>query len=210
MKTKNKLYLLKFLILILLSLQEISGYTQNLNNQYFRVSNENLNIYANYLTFINDTVVVFSNIYRPMEKNIRIELKYKKTKDIIEIYSPKNLLDSIDLTKYGFKNNKKLEIVENALLDKENSDIYILRKDFKKNPDLIFVIENEKYRLDMGETDSYGLVTKSPRRNRKLERKLKMFKDNSDFELKILKGYDAYEKYGYDYVFGVFEITRKK
>lgn len=52
-------------------------------------------------------------------------------------------------------------------------NLYVIRKDFEKSPKLFIKIDRNEYEVDMGESNSYGLLKKSPRKNRKLHRDLK-------------------------------------
>lgn len=75
---------------------------------------------------------------------------------------------------------------------------------------LAFIIEGKTYIQDLGQSDGYGLVKKKPKRNRRLEKRLKEIAKNHDkYNSEFLKGLRAYKKVGLKYVPGVIIIDRK-
>jgi len=139
-----------------------------------------------------------------MWKYFEKELIYKKQSDRLTIY----VTDSMKLYNYGFKNEKQLTIEGNALLNEIQKDLYVVRNDFDKSPNLFIKFEGKDYEVDMGESNSYGLLTKSAKKNRKLQRELKKI-NLDDYDAILTKGIEAYIKFGYKYVFGVIELKHK-
>jgi len=159
--------------------------------------------------FLNDSIVAISDIPRHMGRMARIELSYKKDDGKVVVYTTTNSADSIIIKDFGFSNGKELVYEDRALVNEINEELYVVRSDFKKNRDMFVIIDDKKYILDMGTTDGYGLVKRKPRRNWRLKWKMKSIrKDNPEIE--VLSGYDAYQKYGYRYAFGVIEVRVHK
>ena len=79
----------------------------------------------------------------------------------------------------------------------------MLKNNLKINPYLIFKFKGIDYKMD----DTSNLVTNEKGiKNRKLTRIIKQKKAS----MKVLKGFDAYQKYGCEYVVGVVEIDERK
>jgi hypothetical protein len=84
----------------------------------------------------------------------------------------------------------------------------VRQKDFGNYPDVIHLIDRKKFIQNAGEQNGYGLIKRKHRRNRVLERKLKnLTKDNCTIEL--VRGLNAYNRFGIRYVFGTIVITTK-
>jgi len=195
--------MIKITLIFLTIVFSIDCYSQKLGTDYYFISNDTL-LVDHFLTFKNDSVVIVSSVPRHMWQYFEIELKYKKQSESLTIY----VNDSLKLKNYGFDNNKQLRIEGNALLNESHKDLYVVRKDFKKNPNLFIKFNGKEYKMDMGESNSYGLLTKSPRNNRKLKRDLKKI-NLDDYETILRKGFDAYKVFGYKYVFGIIELKHK-
>ena len=195
---------MKIILLVTLILFSFSNcLSQRLNEKYYFLTTDSL-LVDHFLTFKNDSVVQISSVPRHMWRYFERDLKYEKHGNIILIV----VNDSLQIDNYGFKNKKELKIEGNALTNESQREVYIIRKDFEKSPDLIVKFEGKDYKVDLGESNSYGLITKSPRTNHRLQRKLKTV-DLNNYEITLIKGFDAFKKYGYKYVFGVIELKLK-
>ena len=86
-------------------------------------------------------------------------------------------------------------------------EVYVLREIFEKFPDLAVKYNNNYYWLDSPES-SNGIITKDGKKNRKLSRILKN-KDSTELEIKVYKEYEAFERFGYEYIFGIIEVREK-
>jgi hypothetical protein len=177
--------------------------------RYYIISNDSVHS-DHYLTFLNDSMAEISSVPRTMSGMARTELLYKKIDGNLVITTNTNSVDSLVIKNFGFSNDKELVIRDRALVNSRNSEVYVVRSDFKKNPAMFIFCDGKEFKQNMGKSDGYGLVNRSPRRNRRLERKLKSINNFDDYEIKLHKGYDAYLKYGYKYVFGVIELIRKE
>jgi hypothetical protein len=73
-----------------------------------------------------------------------------------------------------------------------------------------FEINEKIYKVDLGITDGYGLLRKNPRKNRRFEKILKkIYETPTNYNVEIIKGLKAYDRYGIKKVFGVARITKK-
>lgn len=137
----------------------------------------------------------------------------------MESFSPKT--STVTIRKYIFKlidstiliedSNFKVNlfIKNKALIDTANQIIYVDQKDFQQHVFLV-VIEGEKFyqkaELNAGLQSILGANTE----NDKLKRKLEQVQASlGSYEVKMYKGLKAFELYGYPYIFGVMEISRK-
>lgn len=73
----------------------------------------------------------------------------------------------------------------------------------------IYSIDGKTYKQKRVKTDGYGLVLKDYRPNQKLKKRIKELKAGN-FKITILRGKEAYDKYGLLGMDGVIEITEKK
>ena len=88
--------------------------------------------------------------------------------------------------------------------------VYVLYKDFSKKYYLTYLIDGKVYKQETGLSDAYGLIKSNPKENRALKDKLASFNGNPDnYIVTVYKGLAAYNKFGYDSVFGVIEVRRK-
>ncbi len=151
-----------------------------------------------------------------MSGRLSLTYKYQKSDTTITIFTDKISKSDKDwLTRFGYSffynSNIKLTIIKGGYLDFDNSLIYVEQEKSRGNYKLAYIIEGKTYIQDMGQTDGYGLVKKKPKRNRRLEKRLKQIADNPDkFNLEFLKGLRAYQKVGLRYVAGVIIIDRNK
>jgi len=195
---------MKAILLSLLTIFSIIDcFSQKLDTKYYFFSNDTL-LTDHYLTFKNDSIVQISSIPRHMWQPMQQELKYEKLYEKLIIH----IDTSLHLDNYGYNCDKELTIKKKTLINELRQEIYVIRKDFDKNPDAIVMFNDKEYKIDSGETNGYGLVTKSAKKNRRLKRKLKTVNLN-EYEINTVKGYEAYKKFGYKYVFGVIELKKK-
>ncbi len=99
--------------------------------------------------------------------------------------------------------------IEGGFIDYDKSLIYVRQKNFGDNPDMAFIIDGKTFIQDVGVTDGYGLVKKRPKTNKPLQKKLKNI-DKNNCTLEIIRGLNAYKKFGIKRVYGVIVITTKR
>jgi hypothetical protein len=149
-----------------------------------------------------------------MGGRLTMTFKYTKTDTTIEILP--GLLtkqDSLSLNafelNYFIKPLIRLTKIDGGFIDYSKSLIYVRQKDFGDNPDSAYIIDGKTFIQDVGVTDGYGLIKKSPKTNKALQKKLKgVTKDNCTIE--IVRGLEAYKRYGIKRVYGAVVITTKQ
>jgi hypothetical protein len=202
----------KLLIIFILILFSFNlSYGQKPGDYYVAVSTDSTQ--GGRLKFLNDTTVELSSIPRHMSPSIKTVYKYVSTDTTIEILP--GIVANKDITPTGIyvqpvlKTKLTLTKIDRGFIDYSTSLIYVRQKDFPDNPDITYVIDGKSYLQDMGVTDGYGLVKKSPKTNKALQKRLKTIdKDNCTIE--IVRGLAAYERFGINRVYGVIVITTKK
>lgn len=206
--------MVKYLTLYLfLFFSFIGSYGQTLGDYYVSISTDS--IQGGRLKFLSDTTVELSSIPRHMSPSLKTIYRYVSTDSTIEIM-PKAITDRPSVLPTGIyvqpsALNTKLTLTKIAggFIDYNKSHIYVRQKDFPANPDITYIIDGKSYVQDMGVTDGYGLIKKSPKTNKALQKRLKTIdKDNCTME--IVKGLAAYKRFGVEKVYGVIVITTKK
>lgn len=184
-----------------------------MNILYYGVSSDS--VFANHqLEFKNDTLLEISSMPRHMSAQFKIAFNYKRENNSIMINKKViNSKDSLVLINFGFSQflNSIFLIMENkALLDEINNIVYVLYNDFKDKYYLTYLIDNKVYKQESGFSDSYGLIKNSPKENKELKDKLNSINEViNDYDFKVYRGLEAYRRFGYMSVFGVFELKRR-
>jgi hypothetical protein len=181
---------------------------------YYGVSSDSLHS-GHQLEFKNDTSLEISTFPRHMSRQFTMTFQYKKSGKTIEIFNPKiSQQDSLALTNNGFKQflDKVVFTVDGkAIIDKSNRLIYVIYGDFEKKYYLTYLIDNKIYKQETGLSDAYGLIKNNPKGNKVLKDKLASLKDDlKNYDIKVYKGLEAYNKLGYKSVFGVIELKRRQ
>jgi len=187
-------------------------YGQKLNQTYYGVSSDSL--YSGHqLVFTTDTTLEISTFPRHMSKQFKVTFNYKQTGDKIEIHT-NNILraDSIALSNHGltqFLKSFTLAKDKRAIVDTSSKMVYVLYKDFSRKYYLTYIIDGKTYKQETGLSDAYGLIKNNPRENKALKDKLASL-NLDNYTANIYKGLEAYEKFGYDNVFGVIVLKQKE
>ena len=204
---------LRILIILLICLFASESYSQEFNKIYYGIVSDSISR-NHYLEFKNDSIVELYSIQRHMQSQFKMAFVFKKENGKIRIQ--KNRITPTELEKlnqYGFEYfSKKIELDTDgkALLDKTNRVVYVIYDDFKNDNYTTYIIDGNEYRQENALANSYGLLEREPKRNRKLKKKLKKIESNyKNYTIKIHKGIDAYLKFGYEKVLGVIELNRK-
>jgi hypothetical protein len=204
---------LRILITLLICLITGESYSQEFNKLYYGIVSDSINR-NHYLEFKNDSIVELISIRRHMQPQLRIELTYSKHDGDISINSDEiNERKAEEIKQYGFNpflNGITIENDGKVFLDKTNRMIYVIYDDFKNENYTTYIIDGIEYRQKDAIANSYGLLERQPKRNRKLKRKLKKIEpDLENYKIEVHKGIDAYLKFGYEKVLGVIELKRK-
>ena len=204
---------LRILIILLICLFASESYSQEFNKIYYGIVSDSISR-NHYLEFKNDSIVELYSIQRHMQSQFKMAFVFKKENGKIRIQ--KNRITPTELEKlnqYGFEYfSKKIELDTDgkALLDKTNRVVYVIYDDFKNDNYTTYIIDGNEYRQENALANSYGLLEREPKRNRKLKRKLKKIEsDLKNYKIEVYKGIDAYLKFGYEKVLGVIELNRK-
>jgi len=116
--------------------------------------------------------------------------------------------DTNNKTLKRLKESKFLVNGDNQLFDIVSGYTYVDNNSASDKYD-IYSIDGKIYKQKRVKTDGYGLVRKSYRPNKKLRKRIKEF--NADnCEITVLRGKEAYDKYGLIGIDGVIEIAEKK
>jgi hypothetical protein len=165
------------------------------------------------LRFLSDSTVELSNVPRHMSGRLAIIFKYITTDTTIEILP--GLVakeDSLSLSAFGLNFSSpiiKLTKIKRGFIDYNRSLIYVRQKDFGNNPDIAYIINGKTFMQDAEVSDYLGIVKKRPKTNKALQKKLKSLnKDNCTIE--IVKGLDAYKRFGIKTVYGAIVINTKQ
>lgn len=166
------------------------------------------------LKFLSDTTIELSSVPRHMSPSLKTVYKYTTTDTTIQIFpEPVISQDSPQKGLYvqslALKTKIILTKIHGGFIDFNKSLIYVRQKDFGDNPDIAYIIDGRTFIQDVGETDSYGLIRKDPKTNKALRKKLKgLDKDNCTIE--IVRGLNAYKRFGIKRVYGAVVITTKQ
>lgn len=181
------------LFLVLLCILTCSVCQGQVLGEYF-VSIPSDSTVARRIKFITDSTGELSRIPTHMSVQQKELFTYRVKDGLIEILPQK-------LT---------LKVIENGFISESNSTIYVRERDFSKNRDIRVIIDGKEYIQNVGETNSYGLVVKGARRNKKLHKRVNAILQNPDkYTIQTFKGLEAYKRYGYKGVYGVIVITSK-
>lgn len=189
-------------ILFLLFLITFNSYSQDLNTFYTSFSSENPREHI--LRFLNDSNVQFQNVPTHRSKIISFKVRYFKENENI-IIDIKNLTETerSDLKIFNLDYLENLKIILNKnkseLVDRENQTVYVKQNILNTNRmkrKAITVIDSERLIVDRGITNSYGLIEKMPKGNRKLTKFMVKNASNPKYKTKIIRGLKAYEEYG--------------
>ncbi|RYY88021.1 MAG: hypothetical protein EOO15_10225 [Chitinophagaceae bacterium] len=174
---------------------------------YIGISSDTAHV-SHFLTFLTDSTVEISSIPRHMSPSFKKVLTYTKESGDLLVRR-----DSARETFSGFPEFSKdfyLTAKGRALLDTFNKTVYVQERDFKTY-DLLYIIDGKRYKQKVGQVDAYGLVKKSFPENVDLKKLLSEIKPTVDtYKVKFYKGVAAYSKYGYRFVYGVVELSRKQ
>lgn len=186
---------------------------QKLNKIYYGVSSDSSH-HEHLLEFKTDTTLEISTFPRHMSRQFKLILNYKRTGNTIKIFHQNiTQTDSISLLKNRlsqFANNTTFKLDKRAIVDTSSKIVYVIYKDFSKKYFLTYIIDGNIYKKESGLADVYGIIKNNPKENAALRTKLTSLNDSIDnYTIKVYKGFDAYNKFGYNCVFGVIEFQQK-
>jgi hypothetical protein len=135
-----------------------------------------------------------------------LNLTYKVSKDTITFQGDDK--DSNNRTIERLLNSKFIITGDRKIFDVVSGYTYV-DSDLISDKYDIYSIDGKIYKQKRTKTDGYGLVRKDYRPNKRLKKQVKQI-DADNYEIKVLRGKEAYDKYGLIGMNGVIEITEKK
>lgn len=190
----------KILFFILLS--TLNSYSQDLGIFYTSFSSENPREHI--FRFLNDSIVEFQNIPTHGSKIFSFKRKYFKENGNLTIEIG-NLTEeeqnNLKIYNLDYLENKKINLRKrkNEFIDKGNGTVYVDRKTLNRNyikRKSITIINNKKFIVDRGITNGYGLIEKMPKENKKVTEFIMENAEDPKFKSEVIRGLQAYEKYG--------------
>lgn len=167
------------------------------------------------LKFIDDSTAELSFEPRHMSGRFSKIRKYSTTDSTIEIL-PEILTTADSLPLLLFRTNYfiyaaiSLKKITGGFIDYRQSVVYVREKDLGKAPNLAFFIDGKRYIQKGVETTSYGTVKKAIKPKKALSKALKRIQKNiDDYHFEIVRGFNAYKRFGIKWVYGVIVITKK-
>lgn len=188
------------------------SFGQKLGDYYVPISIDS--IQGSRLKFLSDTTVELSTIPRHMSPSIKAIYKCMSTDTTIQIF-PEPLTNQdtqssgLSVQSSALKTEIVLTKIDGGFIDYNKSLIYVRQKDFGDNPDIAYLIDGKTYIQDVGVTDGYGIIRKTPKTNKALQKKLKGI-DKEKCTIEIVRGLNAYKRFGLKRVYGVIVITSKQ
>ena len=204
----TKRYLFSFFLLV----SATSIYGQKIGDYYVSISIDSSQ--GGRLKFLSDTTVELSSIPRHMSPSIKKVYKYTRADTTIQIF-PENVVSKdtqssgLYIRDFDLKTKIILTKIDGGFIDYSKSLIYVRQKDFGDNPDVAYIFDGKTYIQDVGITDGYGLIRKSPKTNKALQKKLNGL-DKNNCTIEIVRGLDAYQRFGIKRVYGAVVITTTK
>ncbi|MDJ1491518.1 hypothetical protein QNI19_01170 [Cytophagaceae bacterium DM2B3-1] len=187
-------------------------YGQKSNDYYVSVSMED-DLPNCRLKFISESIIELSTIPHQKQEQVKKSFTYTTHGKTIEIL-PGNLnsQDSLSLINsrlmYFISPSANLTKIEGGFIDYPKSLIYVREKDFSQNPDLTYIIDGKIYVQEISIPAKNGVTEKRPRKNKALQEKLKTIKEQPyKYTIEVVKGLEAYQRFGIKMVFGVIVIT---
>jgi hypothetical protein len=186
---------------------------QKRSSLYYSVSSDSLHT-GHQLEFKSDSSLEISTFPRHMSRQFKMTVNYKRAGNTIKlILCTISQEDSQSLSNNGltqFLNETTFIIDKRAIVDTSSKMVYVLYKDFSKKYFLTYLIDGKAYKQETGLSDAYGLIKNNPKENKALNKKLACLNDNLDnYIINVYKGLEAYNKFGYESVFGVIEFRRR-
>lgn len=196
-------------LVVILGLIYCTGTAQQLNTPYRTAVEDNLQLH--YLVFTDEfnCKVIF-----PLQNHADAMLglnrggfnvQYKTTKGTLTFILEE--ANTVDLIVDRLQNARFILTSDNYLFDSASGFTY-LDENLTTDKYTIYSFEGKIYKQKAAKVDGYGLIRKSYKMKGRLKRKLKAV-DEEKHTVSIIKGKEAFEKYGLIGMNGVFEIKEK-
>lgn len=182
-------------IFVIFYFSTLSLNAQILEKKYIKINDKSVLEVINYNNIILKYPIIYGDLI--------------KTKNFLNLeYEIKN--DTLNYIEDGI--NKTFLIKEKMLINYSNQDVFIKEEEYLKRLTLV-LFDNEKFYIRFPKT-SNGIIVEdyinndSEVLNNKLKKKLKNINKNK-YNVEIIKGFEAIEKYGYEGINGVIVIKKK-
>ncbi|WBL23839.1 hypothetical protein [Zunongwangia sp. HRR-M8] len=205
----------KNILLLILIFLSVNTFGQKLNDFYTSFSENGI---KHNLNFDENGIVEIGSIRRHMSPFYDIVGTYHKRGDSIYIEMEKiNSLELSKAKKFGLESFSEMKLVlyqnGSELIDIKNQTVYVTSKRLNnkkiKRKSIAF-IDNQKYTYERIVTDGYGLIRRVPRKNKRFDKALAGVLENPEnYEIKVIRGLAAYEKYGLIGINGVSIMNKK-
>ena len=159
------------------------------------------------LTVLTDSTIEVSSMPHHLSQQYQKTLSYSIHQSELVVLGDisENIPTQYSFVSKGFKLIRKGD----ALLDTSSKTVYVPVNQFQTY-NLLYIIDGKHYLQKMGQTDGYGIIKKQFKQNSSLEHALKNLEPTIEtHSVNVYKGFEAYQRYGYKYVFGVIEICKK-
>ena len=201
---------MRLLILIIFILATKILTAQEYSSYYTGVPSDSIG--GGQLRFYDDSTIELSSFPRHMSQSVSLRFRYIKDSSCITVLT--NKLSSSDTSKLKYFGlnvpSTKLTLIENGLINEKSSIIYFRQRSNSNTLNVTYIIDGKTYIDELGNTNAYGLISKEPKRNKKLQKKLSRINTSlEEFNIQVYKGLDAYKRFKMEGVSHVFVITTK-
>lgn len=199
----------RYILPLFIFFSQPAAHGQQLGDYYLPITMDNTQ--NKRLKLLSDTTVELSSIPRHMSPSVKAVYKYMSTDTTLEILLNQSIIQGLQSTEIDVRQPElvpKLTLtkIDGGFIDYARSIIYIRAKDFPNKPYTTYIIDGKTYQQDVPIMDSYGLVKKSPKTNKSLQKRLKTIsKDKCTIE--TIRGLSAYKRFGVKMVHGVVLIN---
>ncbi len=197
---------MRVLLIIFFGLVLNYGTAQKLNINY-RTSTDSTER-LHYLVFTSDSfckLVYPDRIHGEVIPPPNFSFGYKRSNDTITFHFL--LIETNSIIK-RLKESKFIITQDGKLVDLVSGYTYVDNKLVSDKYD-IYSIDGKIYKQKRAKTDGYGLVRKDYKPNERLKKRIKELSSDK-FKVTVLRGKNAYDKYGLIGMNGVIEITETK
>jgi hypothetical protein len=191
---------MRFTLTFLAILVNYSVFAQKPGDAFIGITSDTA-VHSHYLRFLSDSTLEISEVPRHFSIYVRDTVNYVKEQNKVKV-----------LSKYFFfmREEINLDVEGRALVENELKIVYVRLTDFSKDFDFLYVIDGSRYIQKTGIPNSYGVIAKKYKKNKKLYARIdELAPTEETYSIELLKGYAAFKKYGYRYTYGVIELNRR-
>jgi hypothetical protein len=165
------------------------------------------------LVFKTDSTLEITAILGHLSPLFTVNLHYKRNGNEIKLldntFSQRDSQSLISYRLPQFLHATTFTVDQRAIVDTASNMVYVRYADFRKKYYLTYLIDGKVYQQETRLADNSGVIQNNPAENSAIKEKLASL-DLDHYQVDIYKGLAAYKKFGYNYVFGVIVLQRKK